>query len=209
MKATVVTLKKPVKILQVFSKILYYYKDEKSFADRKHKLEWQDAESVNGFVADQQLYLPEQVLAHPALHRCNVITIIDDQTIEQYPWREKEDNNCFVLDVPRPFGDFNLALAEELELHLRHQSLSIQKPSRPAYKVCDLRMGEPVEVKINGKYDHSLFGSPRARVFKEQQYIFHYIGDFTSFQVLKHPVPPIHKCIPENRKLVNLLKPLW
>lgn len=209
MKATVVTFKKPVKILQVFSNIVYYRKDEKSFSDRKHKLEWRDAASVNGYVADQQLFLPEKVLLHPALQRCNLITIVDDLTVDHYYRWNIENNDCLVLDVPRPFGDFNLAQQKELELHLRYEPLSTKIPLRPGFKICDFRKGEPVEVKINCKYDFSLFGSPRERVFKEQQYIFQYIGDFTSFQVLKHPVTPMHKRIPENRKLVDLLKPLW
>jgi hypothetical protein len=208
-KATIVTFKKPVKILQVFSNIVYYSKEDKSFADRKHKLEWRDAESVSGYIADQQLFLPELVLAHPALQRCSLITMVDDQTIaHQHHWNIAQ-NDCLVLDVPRPFGDFNLAQKEELELHLRYQPLSTAKPNRPGFKISDLRKGEPVEVKINGKYDHSLFGSPRARVFKEEQYIFQYIGDFTSLQVIRPQATPMHKRIPENRKLVNLLKPLW
>jgi hypothetical protein len=195
--------------LQVFCNIVCYEKDEKSFADRKQKLEWRDAESVNGHVIDQQLFLPEHILAHPRLQRCSLITILDDLTIKHYHIWDMEANECLVLDVPRPLGIFNLAQKEELELHLRYEPYSTAKPKRDGFKIGDLRKGEPVEVKINGKYDHSLFGSPRARVFKEQQYIFQYIGDFTSFQVLKQPLTSIHKRIPENRKLVDLLKPLW
>lgn len=208
-KATVIQLKKPVKVLQVFCKVVYYRKDEKSFADRKHKLEWQAVDSVNGHSIDQQLFLPERMLEHPRLMRCDLIAIVDDQTVEHYHGRELEHNDCLVLDVPRPLGIFNLAQKEELELHLRHEPLSTEIPKRDGFKISDLRKGEPIEVKINGKYDFSLFGSPRARVFKEQQYIFQYVGDFTSFQVLKQPITSIHKRIPENRKLVDLLKPLW
>ncbi len=209
MKATVIPFKKPVQILQVYSNIVYYRKDEKSFTGRKEKLEWKPMNSINGHVLNGQLFLPERVLEHPHLQRATLITIVDDITVEHEHFQFMELNDCLVLDVPRQLGIFNVAQTEELELHLRHNPLSTEIPKREGFKICNLRQDEPVEVKINGKYDHSLFGSPRPRVFKEQQYIFHYLGNFTSFQVLKHPITGVPKQVPAHRKEISLLKPLW
>ena len=49
----------------------------------------------------------------------------------------------------------------------------------------------------------------RARVFKEQHYIFEYIGNFDKCTLLREPFEPIKKEIPADRKIVDLIKPLW
>jgi len=207
-KTTTVSFKKPVKILQVFRNVVYYRKDEKSFADRQHKLAWRPVDSPHGGVADGQLLLPETILEHPRLQQCKLITIVDDISMEHYHLRDFQYNDCLVLDVPRPLSIFNLVQKEELELHLRYDPFFLGIPERENFKICTLRSGEPVEIKINGKTDFSLTGR-RARVFKEQQYIFHYVGAFDTAQLLKAPVASIHKSTPAQRKLVDLLKPLW
>jgi len=207
-KTSHILFKKPVKILQVFSNIVYYHKDEKSFTDRQHKLAWRPVASLHGGVVDGQLFLPEPILKQPRLQHCDLITIVDDISLERHHQRDLESNTCLILDVPRPIGVFNLVQKEELELHLHYNHFCVGTPERENFKICSLRVGEPVEVKINGKIDFSLTGR-RARLFIEQQYIFHYLETFASAQVLKPPVSAIQKTIPYQRNLVDLWKPLW
>ncbi|MCX6132020.1 MAG: hypothetical protein NTX25_23555, partial [Proteobacteria bacterium] len=81
-------------------------------------------------------------------------------------------------------------------------------PKREDFKLGEVKKGKPIEIKINGKTDFSLT-SRRARVFKEQTYIFNYIGDFSECKILKEPFDFTLKRLPSDRKVVDLIKPLW
>lgn len=154
------------------------------------------------------MYLPEALVGHPRFFQCDLITIVDDSLAAPHYQRDLESHACLVLDVPRPFAVFNLVQRETLELHLRYDHFYVGIPERQNFKICDLQAGEPVEVKVNGKTDFSLTGR-RARLFKEQQYIFNYLGLYEEARLLKAPVTPVLKTVPAERKLIDLLKPLW
>ncbi len=202
------TFNRPIKVLQIFSNILRYAKEDKSFDKRKERMEWKPIFSANGYVQDGQLFLPPAILQHMALERCNLITL-KDSLAPQFNYMENmESNDCFELSVPRKLGNFKIQQAEELELHLHYNRFFIGIPKRSNIKLCNLRPGLPVEIAINGKTDFSLTGR-RDREFTEQLYIFEYLGDFKTCIVLKERANPVLKPIPAERKLVDMIKPLW
>lgn len=199
---------RPIKILQVFSNVLRYTKEERSFDKRKEKLEWRPMQSAHGYIKDKELFLPESILQHPALERCNLITIKDSQTHEFAYMERMEHNDCFELTAPRKLGNFKIKLGEELELFLDYDRFFIGIPKRANIKLCSLRLKQPVEIAINGKTDFSLTGR-RDREFTDQHYIFEWLGDFKTCQVLNERAKPVIKHIPAKRKLVDMIKPMW
>jgi hypothetical protein len=210
MKQQVVPFKKPVKILQVFRMIHEYGKEERSFAGRKEKLEWKDMQSSNGFVADGTLYLPESVQQEKDFESCHLITIEDDADAESRDdWKlikgkySRGNNHCFNLGHPRGYEIFRLH-GNPLAVSLHYNYSYIGHPSRDNFTLATLEPNEAVEIKINGKLDTS-----RGRYYKEQQFIFLLLGQFSSCHLLPANPVPVVKSVPRERKLVNLLKPLW
>lgn len=215
-----ITFKHPVKVFQVFRNINVYGKANKSFDNRREKTEWKPISSKAGYVKDGELYLPESILGNPDFKTCDVITFEDNAEIKPvtaldmaYARYYNLDikpvyNHCFHLDRVNKLDIFEIRKTDEIELHLLYGYFEIGTPKRGNIKLCEIRKGEPVEVKINGKTDFSM-SSRRARVFKEQAYIFEYIGDFTQCMILKEPYEPVVKHVPEKRKLVDMMKTLW
>ena len=199
---------RPIIVLQVFTNLLRYTKEERSFDKRKERLAWKPAASAYGYVKDEGLFLPAGILQHPALERCNLITIKDSLAPEFAYMERMESNDCFELTAPRKLGNFKIKQVEALDLFLDYNRFFIGIPKRANIKLCSLRLKQPVEIAINGKTDFSLTGR-RAREFTDQHYIFEYLGDFKSCRVLKENAKPVIKSIPGKRKLVDMIKPLW
>lgn len=209
MKQKQLIFKRPVKVLQVFRMIYEYGKDEKSFEDRKDKLAWKEIQSGNGYVAKQILYLPAIIQHDKKFTNCQLITIEDEADITpRHEWKivngkyERGNNHCFDLRHPRSYEIFRFH-NHPLELSLNYSHSSIGDPPRDNFKLGNLDIEKAVEVKINGKLDTS-----RGRYYKEQYFIFHLLGEFESciFTDNEHPVA---KVVPVERKLIDLVKPLW
>lgn len=208
MKEAHFTFNRPLKILQVFTNVLRYAKEDRSFDKRRERLQWRPAESSNGYTREGELFLPPGILQHPVLERANLLTI-KDSLAPQFSYMERLGNNdCFELTAPRTLGNFKIKQDEELELYLQYDRFFIGTPKRANMKLCSLRPHQPVEVFINGKTDFSLTGR-RSRQFNDQQYIFEWLGDFKSCRILPENAAPVLKQIPTERKMVDLLKHLW
>ena len=224
MKAGSIEFARPIKVLQVFRNINIYGKPKKSLDDRKAELEWVEIHSKSGHAIDGQLFLPESVKTNPDVRSCDLITIEDDNQpqifssahlaytkvmaiIPRLP-QPPPANHCLNLIGPTEIDIFELRLNDELELHLRYGYYDVGIPKRSDFKLCEIRRGKPVEVKINGKTDHSV-SKGRDRLFKEQHYVFHYLGDFSSAALLREPFEPTPKHVPAERKVVDLIKQLW
>ena len=199
-----ISFRKPVKILQVYQNINVYGKEKKSFNDRKEDTQWREFVSRSGYVAEGELYLPESILKNSRFPDCGLISLEDSLNPEE----DMETNHCFQLHHPNSLHIFQLKQGEELELHLLYNDFTVGIPKRNDFKICDLKENVPVEIKINGKTDFSM-ASGRPRVFREQFYVFELLGDFDSCMILRDPFPPVIKKIPGERKLIDLLKPLW
>ncbi len=210
MKHDQVIFHKPAVLLQVFRMINEYGKTEKSFTDRKDKLVWKAMPSKNGYVADGALYLPDSIQQDPKFKNCDLITIEDAADITPHQeWKiigrhyEKGNNHCFNLHHISTYEFFGFK-NNPVELSLKYNASLIGDPSRENFVLTTLEKDHPVEIKINGKMDTS-----RGRYFKEQYYIFHLLGVFDTCFLLKEADKAVTKTVPGNRKMIELLKPLW
>lgn len=209
MKPQPITFKKPFRVIQLFRNINSYGKEEKSFEDRKEKIIWKPIESTTGYVKDDIVHLPETILEQPNFEHCDLILLIDDnfQTFQNVVYTN-EKNLCFRNKSLNKFDFLQIKLDKRVELYLKPGYFEVGFPERDEFKVCELTIAKPVSIKINGKRDFSLTGR-RARTFIEQEYIFNYIGDFTSIQIEKERFNPIIKNVPTEKKVIDLMKPLW
>jgi hypothetical protein len=212
MKLQEVSFPHPVKVLQVFRHIHVYDKTEKSFENRKEINQWKPMASVSGYIQDGKLYLPEEILNNPAFPNCTLITLEDDN--QPLPAKANNHaipgghNQCFQQANKIPLHIFDLRVQTGMELYLHYSYFTVGIPERDNFKICDLQPGKPVEIKINGKTDATL-SKGSARVFKEQQYVLEYLGEYSTAFILKPPVQTYTKTIPVERKTVDLIKPLW
>jgi len=209
-----------VKVFQIFRNINVYGKSTKSFDERKEKIAWRDINSKSGHVISGELFLPEQILSNPDFKTCDLITIEDDNSHNTltsrdlrfrkiiYPNLKPKYNHCFDLSKHNKLDIFEIRNSAEIELYLKYGYFEVGTPERENFKLCELGNNKPIEIKINGKTDFSM-SSRRARVFKEQDYIFEYLGDFNKCKILREPYESNLKYLPTDRKIVDLMKQLW
>jgi hypothetical protein len=220
MKLQEIIFRRPVTVFQVFRSINIYGKAKKSFDNRKDKAEWSVISSKSGHVFNDELYLPEQILNNPDLLTCDLITIEDDNTPNPYTSSDlrftkvigsnsqPDYNHCFHLTRNIKFDIFEIKKEDDIELYLQYGYFEVGIPKRENFKLSAIRKDRPIEIKINGKTDFSL-SSRRTRVFKEQAYIFEYVGDFEKCKILKEPYNHSVKNVPVDRRVVDLIKRLW
>jgi hypothetical protein len=122
--------------------------------------------------------------------------------------KSPERNRCLNINHPNRLDIFDLKFESELEIFLHYDYFEVDIPERDNFKICSLKMNQPVEIKIKGKTDLSM-SSGRERIFKQQSYILEYAGDFSSCKLLKEPVDGVTKHIRSQRKIIDLMKPLW
>ncbi|PPL02163.1 hypothetical protein [Parapedobacter indicus] len=203
MKANIVRFKQPINIIQIFRNIHIYGKEEKSHADRAARLRWKEISSQTGYVRNGQLFLPESIVGYNDFNSCDLIILEDENN-----GRAAATNRCFHQGRRNRLDIFEIKYGSVLELHLRYDLFEVGLPKRNDFKLCELKTGEPAEIKINGKLDHTLTAG-MARTFKEQHYIFEYLGNFNQCQLLREPYPSVIKTVPSHRKTIDLIKPLW
>lgn len=213
MKFKTIRFHRPVSVLQIFRNIHIYDKTMKSFAGREDAMRWNEINSLSGFIQNNALYLPESVQEIAGFMQCDLLTIEDDRLPLPVPAyshnRQRFTNRCFRLQKSVKADIFRIARRETgIELHLEYGYFDVGVPERENFKLCNLGLHQPVEILINGKTDHTL-SARRERLFKEQSYIIEYCGDFNECFILRPPFSPVCKKIPADRKIINLLRPLW
>lgn len=208
MKTELINFKKPFKLIQLFRNINTYGKDEKSFELRKDKIAWKLIQSTSGFVKDSILHLPETILAKPNLQQSDLILMIDDnfKSPQNVVYTEEKSLN-FSKNQTINFDFIEIKLAGVIEIYLKPGYFETGIPKRHDFKVAELVKEKPIGIKINGKRDFSLTGR-RERIFTEQEYILAYLGEFNEIQ-FEHDLKPIQKTIPNDYKVINLMKTLY
>ena len=205
MKHPEIIFKNPVKLIRLFKKINLYGKDEKSYELRKEQMKWTAPLSKSGFVKDGNAFIPEGIIDTANFHQCGVILLVDDVSDSEKEIAKKE--NHYLLTAPLwRFEVFELR--KNLELFLYYNEYQTGIPHREHFKLAALKEGIPLEIKINGKFDFTMTAG-KQRTFKEQQFIIEYLGEFQKLSILKEPFSPVKKDIPEERKVIDLIKPLW
>ncbi|WP_026932577.1 hypothetical protein [Christiangramia echinicola] len=89
-------------------------------------------------------------------------------------------------------------------IDLDYDAFKLGKPKRDNFTIYRLEKNTPIEIKINGKRDRSLFGR-RDRTYHEMNIIINYLGTVNS---LKETDESYIKPIPSPEKTINLLKTL-
>lgn len=201
-----------VKVLQSFSYIRYYSKQQWKEHPHLHEQPWEDYRSQSGYVENGELYLPQHILQDPDAFKCRLITLEDEAHFQPTDrWgnpQEPTRNACVMLSGRSNYKIFRLVEAEHLEVHLVNSYYNVGEPMRGDFKLANLREGKPVEILINGKIDNTAT-QYRSRLYKVQQYIFEYLGEFTEFNLLRLPYNPRPKPLPAERQVVDLQKRLY
>jgi hypothetical protein len=206
----------------------------KSFSDRKKLTEWKsEINSKSAYLEGGKLILSKTDYNSDILN-CDLIILNDfnseseiEAVINQNQrWQKnlinfegRTDGQVLVnlkqvqyftlIGSPRKFEIFKLKRVDnQIELHLQYDLYEIGEPKRENFKLCNLEINTPIEIKINGKLDHSL-SSGRERSYKEHCYIFHLIGETAEFELVKEPFNGSIKQIPKALKTVNLMKKLY
>lgn len=209
MKSTEQVFSQPKALFEVYRNIIQYSKAEKSAEDRKRKLAWKPIKSTNGFVVDDKLFLPENILQQSNFTESATIIMLNENSCSNKMVHLINDELLLYRKCPKIELDiFELKLNEKIELHLLYNQFAIGLPERDSFKLCDIKMNQPIEIKINGKLDFSLT-SRRERTYIEQQYIIQYFGVFNSCEIYKPNSSISDKQFPSNLKSIDLNKVLW
>ena len=207
MKKDIISFKRPKLVLQVFQKIIIYHQDQKSFETRKDQSQWKESiDSISGFLEKERLVLSQEHKSE-RLQSVDLIILNDYNNPIYFPARNVQLSNLKYSKVD--FEIFQLRnFSEDIEIHLEYGHFSVGVPERDNFKLCNLNLDMPTEVKINGKLDHSL-SKGRDRMFREQHFIFHLHGNIKEVEFYREPFGPFQKTIPKPEKRVDLMKDLW
>lgn len=202
MKLKKITFKKPRHVIQIFRKIQRYEKTERLNLKR---ITWQSKiyshldNQKQGYIKDDKLYLSPQLLADSLFQSSHGFILVDNHP--ESHWYPELDTQCIV--VRKTLNVFEISLAN-MDLYLRYHWYYVGIPKRDNFKLCELKLNQPVEILINGKRDYSAC-SRRQRSFIEQSHIVEYLGTFKECYELQS-IEPVIKKIPQQRKLVDLRK---
>lgn len=234
MKQEIIKTKNSKLILQVYHNYFLYHKDKKSFSDRKEVTEWKNKiNSKSGYLEKGKLVLAKSNY-NPDIINSDLIILNDfnsESEIEAIErqnqrWQKglvefetRTDNQVWanlkqvqyftLIGSQRKFEIFQLKKVDnQIEVHLLYDLYEIGEPKRENFKLCNLEINTPIEIKINGKLDHS-FTSGRERSYKEHCYIFHLIGETDEFELAREPFNSSTKLIPKPLKTVDLMQKLY
>ena len=180
MKLKRVTFKNAVTVLQLFRNIYTYDKTQKSFEERKQLAQWKLIPSKSGHVINNELYLPQSILAEPHFENCTLLTLEDSNNENHHTLpniHPYKTNQCFQQAQHIKLDIFNLHVTTKIEMHLAYGYFEIGIPERENFSLGVLHPHLPIAIKINGKTDASL-SARRERMYKEQHYIYENLGTF-------------------------------
>jgi hypothetical protein len=222
-----------IDIIQIFKSVQRFTKT--NYETCTLQREWEDdITSGTGFLKDRILYLPDTGDHPPDIQDAKTLLIQDIQGFdpffspmpkeEKYQFKWFKDSNkrhqlfinhesiCFYkLAAALHFEVFTIQKKQDgFELFLNYTSfqLSIGTPERVNHKIAEIKPGQPVRYRLNGKSDFSLSGR-RERTFAEYDFIFVYAGQADSI-VFKDPkqlqiikVPPGEYKLVDERKILK------
>jgi hypothetical protein len=217
MKLQEIVFRRPVGVLQIFRNVISYGKEDNVAEARKEFTSWSQVNSKAGFIKANELFLPESILQNPDFVNCDLITLEDiNIPLKVAPdFRDRHSryrglqNSCLQMTGRQRSHIFELRKTKgELELFFKSAYFELRTPARDDFKIGNLLLNKPLEIRINGKYDFSLTGR-RDRTFIERDYLFEYLGSFASCKILREPADTVIKQVPTGRKMVDMRKPLW
>jgi hypothetical protein len=163
--------------------------------------------STGGYVDHGELFLPESVTSDKAFSGCSLVALEEDVPPNLEPPFtgisfdfDPGGHACIAAGSRKKIAIFNLSASEPPELFLQYSYGEAGLPPRDNFKIADIRPGETIEVRMNGR-----FGG-EGRSYKEQWYRFHDAGSFTEFRPVKAGHPGIITAVPEPIKVIDLRK---
>ncbi len=203
----VYNLKKSIKLIQVFRNASLFAKGEKIFEKGRDWLSWPDQKSPGGFVKDGTLYLPNITEDIEGLNKYTMLFLLDDFSSNEkdklFNW--KSSYHLFTQSSSSIGIDFlQIKNEEELSIFFNGPNYTWYPKRTATFKLAELKKGKPVEIKLNGKSD-----GHHQRYYFEEQFLFDYLGDFSSFTMLPHNATPALKKVPTDKKTVDLRELIW
>ncbi len=208
MKHETIQFNKPVSIIQAFHHRYDYFKDQRRFEDRKALAAWQQTFlSRSGYVANNELFLPEHIVEIENFKQANLITLEDHQN----PRTSIENASNYCLHLQKalvPYDSFKLKAMdnEGIEIHLHWSFMGYFDPEQ--YKIAALLANSVIEVRLNRVANATLTGR-KERTYTEAYTILQHLGTFTQATLLRPPIQPIAKPLPQPTKVVDLMKHLY
>lgn len=203
MKSKTLQFHSPIPIVQLFVNENIYGKEQKPFEARKDALEWKDMYSDKIYCIDNQFFISESVTDLHDFKKSNLIIIVNTQ---------QEENKVFCVNMPQSFKFYIFRLVlenEQMIVSLDSNDIWFNIPKRESYKLFDFPPKQVIEVRYNAKSDMKSLATLGQRRFKEQYFIFQYLGEFDCCTTLKQGTKQIGVSIPNVEKVINLTKRLW
>lgn len=208
MKPETINFKKPVAVIQVFNHQYDYLKDQRRFEERKDMAAWQTVfQSNSGYLANGELYLPESILEIESFEKANVITLEDFQ--QPQTCHSMQPNHCLHLQKALvPYDCFKLKAMDDggIEVHLHWSFMGYFDPEQ--YKIAELHPKGIIEIRRNRVANATLTGR-KARTYTEAYTIIQHLGTYNEATLLRQPIVPIAKPLPQPTKVVDLMKRLY
>jgi len=197
-------------IIQIYRSKISFAKQNYTSENRKQFEQIKDSFiSLNGYVKDNTLYLPEEYKSQTDLKTADLILLQDIDgfnpfLMEQHKKslllydslslqrKERDDKHELIFyfrqpESPKAFELFKIAKTQqdcyELFLNYTSHKLAIGIPERQNHKFGVLNSGKGIRYKINGKSDFTMTWR-KERSFYEYDYIFEFIGSVDKIEFL-------------------------
>jgi len=205
-----------IRVLHIFKKEAEFRKSDYTPEARKLFFEWgNQLVSRLGKIKDQRLFLPNEYKEQINVSRTGTVIIQD--IIGFSGTSAKKDYLKYVkeMDFPSWFADnWTKRFPEIIHFNKQDSKLDFDPFTidiynkelylKDAYKLCGLKVGEPVRILLNKKCDFS-FSGRRERTYLESDYIFQYLGEVDKIEFLSEEKLEVQREIPlKTAKLIDL-----
>ena len=217
-------------VVQVFKNCYKYDKSYKDYELRKEFVLWKDEIESEASISNEVVEISNRLYKNRTGIIGDLMLIIDNNYSNKHEFdnlrlinketfvdnlvynaicREEFENESRVKfgqlrSKGINFEIFKIKKGQVIEFHLNWDEWKIGFPIRENYKLIDLKLNRPVEIKVNGKRDFSMTGRGK-RTFYENNYILEYKGIFSELRV-NNNLSKVIKRIPKISKQINLLK---
>jgi hypothetical protein len=205
-----------IRVFHVFKKNVVIPKRDYTPELRKSFFEWGNQLVSNlGILRDNQLLLPDEYEDQVNVSRTGTVIIQD--IIGYSGTSAKSDYLRYAkkMDIPDWYVESWLERHPEIITYNKEdrmqdfESFSIDLKNRELYlkdahKLCDLRIGNPVRIRLNARWDFSA-SSGRQRTYSESEYIIQYLGEAASVEFVPGNKLEIQRQIPwKTAKTIDL-----
>jgi len=169
--------------IQVYKSVRRFTKANYNPSSRSQFAVWENEFfSKAGYWKEGTLYLNAMARTNISLENKELIILQEEPKLKaQEPTTQEvgELHSFQQLTAPQAYEIFYIKRSEKgFSIHLNYDdhSMNIGIPKRSNHKIADLRRGEAIRYRINGKSDFSL-SRGKERSFTELDYIIYYQGE--------------------------------